>query len=231
MSIIIPHRFIERLTPSQAVDRIRVLIIGTFNPGEPDELILTSTHQKALQAIYNTPKYERFRKVRNFYDRPQNRFWAVMDRLDKPALFQCQGIQFKNPHGLKYYSGQDREVVYRRQQAFCQKHGIFISDVIRTIKTDDISKVYTKFRDADIDGMIDTTNTKQLEEIIDRFRPLQVILNVNEGPHIPNLSSHLRRIKAMAGICLRLVPSTSGAAGWSYGDLVKQWQSAITLKD
>jgi hypothetical protein len=80
MPIKIEHRFVSRLLPGKATKKIDVIIIGTFNPGPPVMHLLTDEERKEFAEIEKTLSYRRLNQVRNFYDRPQNRFWKIMDK-------------------------------------------------------------------------------------------------------------------------------------------------------
>lgn len=229
MSVKIPHRFLNRLLPGTGINTINYLILGTFNPGEPDTGLVTKEHHLALQLIFDTPKYKRFAEVSNFYDRPQNRFWGVMDRIDKPALYLEKGIDFKNLAGLKFFKGMDRVEVFNRQQAFCNKNALFISDLVCEITTTDFAAVYNNFSDAHIDGKVSGWNTPFLKELINRTKPRKIILNMSEGPAIPNISKHIQQIKQLSPAQIIVLPSTSGAAGYTYPELMASWSAAINL--
>lgn len=108
---IIPHRFIDRLLPADDDIEMRILIIGTFNPGAPIASTLSQEQLQRWNTIAETKKYKRFNLVRNFYDRPANRFWGIMDRLEHPALYREKGIMHKNFLGLKFFVKCDREMI------------------------------------------------------------------------------------------------------------------------
>jgi hypothetical protein len=87
MAIIIDHRFIDRLLPTTN-KKLRVLIIGTFNPGLPDRLKLTEDETIQFNSIESSEKFQKFNLVRNFYDRPQNRFWKIMDYFHNEEFYK-----------------------------------------------------------------------------------------------------------------------------------------------
>src|SRR5688500_14596289 len=96
MSLKITHRFLPRLTPQIECNKIKFLILGTFNPGEVTLDEISPTHSQALSRIYKSAKYRRFAEVLNFYDRPANRFWGVMDRIFNSSIFEELGFGYKH---------------------------------------------------------------------------------------------------------------------------------------
>lgn len=232
MPIAIPHRFIERLLPDVNTQTIRTLIIGTFNPGEVQDLQPLPPHQhNQLQLIYESSKYRRFAEVLNYYDRPSNRFWGIMDRLHQPRLYSENASDFQNINGLKHYKGANRQQVFARQQAFCHQHGIFITDFVREIQTDTFTNVYNNFKDMDIDPLVSTWNTPFLLQVIQQYQPQKVILNVNESRSIPRISEQIRIIKDTAGDSICPVSSTSGSAAGTYEELVREWAAALGIQN
>jgi hypothetical protein len=51
MAIIIPHRFLGRLTSTEGYGEINTIIIGTFNPGHPVISKLNATELKQFREI------------------------------------------------------------------------------------------------------------------------------------------------------------------------------------
>jgi hypothetical protein len=149
MAVIVPHRFLNRLVPDHNILFIRYLLIGTFNPGPPCENLLTDLEKREVRSIIESKQYKNISSVRNFYDRPSNRMWGTMDRLHKPSLYSMHGNKFRNINGLKYFKKLERDDVYLRQQAFCEEQGIFISDMIRSIKPKELAKIYSQFKDTE----------------------------------------------------------------------------------
>ena len=103
MAIYIPHRFLDRLTSTAGLERVNVMIIGTFNPGGPDLVQLTPHELADFEAINSTRKFQKFNEVMNFYDRPQNRFWKVMDYLHTPEFYADGNFKKRNLTGLKFF--------------------------------------------------------------------------------------------------------------------------------
>lgn len=125
MPIRIEHRFVIRLLPGEATEKINVIIIGTFNPAPPVTHLLTEEERKEFAKIEKTLSYIRLNQVRNFYDRPQNRFWKIMDRIHNATFYEDNHITTKNSNGLKYYTDMNRDSVFVRQQTFLPGQGNF----------------------------------------------------------------------------------------------------------
>lgn len=106
MAIIINHRFINRLTSTDNYEKINVVIVGTFNPGLPNVSKLNPTERAKYEEIEKSRKFKKFNQVKNFYDRPQNRFWKVMDYLNDKDFYSKNSIEKKNHNGLKFFSPQ-----------------------------------------------------------------------------------------------------------------------------
>jgi hypothetical protein len=229
MAIIVPHRFLDRLAPGGDVPRIRYLMIGTFNPGRPCNDQLTDEERVLVENIVEGAQYKKIDAVRNFYDRPANRFWGVMDRLHKPDLYQAHGVKHRNSNGLKYFATLKREEVYDRQQAFCRAQGVFISDIIRSIEPTSLAGIYKQFKDTDIDGCVRQWNTNQLLAAIEQYDPIKVIFSFKEGEAIPNISREMRRIKTQYPGKVVSLLSPSGAAGNDYASLIANWQEHIMM--
>ncbi|WP_029279236.1 hypothetical protein [Pedobacter borealis] len=132
----IPHRFLERLTASDNIKFISLLIVGTFNPGEPYLELLNDLELKEFSLIKENPKFKKFNLVKNFYDRPQNRFWKIMDIISNQSFYADKPLKTINRTGLKFYRKLDRDVVFEAQKSFCLKNGVFITDIVREIRTD-----------------------------------------------------------------------------------------------
>jgi len=230
MSVRIPHRFLERLEYTGGSGNIRVIILGSFNPGEPDMADLPEDYRAELNILFSTQKYRRFKQVQNFYDRPPNRFWGIMDRINNPDLYAKNGHKFRNIDGLKFFRGGDRDAVFLRQQCFCRANGIFISDVVKAISTIDFKNVYNNFSDVVVNKHVTEFNSDHLLELIAANPMAQVIFNVKESPLIPTISQQLHLLRDAAGTFRsHWMPSTSGAAGGRYEELLPSWQKAIQL--
>jgi hypothetical protein len=228
MSISIPHRFIDRLLPEDNLS-VKTVIIGTFNPGEPEISNISQQQKQHLGIIFSSKKHLHFREVKNFYDHPQNRFWGVMDRIANPEIYEKHGLGHKNLEGLKYFTGMNRDVVFKRQLQFCQKHGLLISDLVREVNTSEFEKVYNNFQDVDIDPFVSSWNTNALIELIQKNHAIRVIFNVNESSSIPVISQQIQIIKSTAPQNIFRVSSTSGAAGYTYEHLIPEWKMALNI--
>jgi len=189
---------------------------------------LRKEYAEELHQLYSTVKYQRFNQVRNFYDRPQNRFWGVMDRIHAPAIYEGNGQNYRNLNGLKFFKGCDRETVFLRQQKFCRDHGVFISDVVRAIATTDFRSVYDNFSDKVVDRSAVEFNTDHLIEIIRAYPNARVVFNVKESGMTPSINRELGLLKSEAGVVRsHWPPSTSGAAGNNYPALIPHWGKAL----
>jgi hypothetical protein len=112
MAIVIPHRFLGRLTSTEGMTKVNVVIIGTFNPGLPDLTHLNEEEMAQYGHISVGKKFIRVNQVKNFYDRPQNRFWKVMDHINTPDYYVGKSLKTINYQGLKFYSRMlDRQQV------------------------------------------------------------------------------------------------------------------------
>ena len=151
MSVRITHRFLNRLAYVGSPKAVRIIVLGSFNPGQPDLPNLPKKWADELHQLFSTPKYHRFNAVKNFYDRPANRFWGVIDRIHQPGLYEEHGIRFRNPNGLKFFKSNDRDAVFERQQAFCKANGIFISDIAKALQTSEFDSIFNNFSDIAVD--------------------------------------------------------------------------------
>jgi hypothetical protein len=229
MSVRIPHRFIGRLAYTDPPEGIQVIILGSFNPGEPDMATLPHEHADQLRQLFSTAKYRRFSQVRNFYDRPPNRFWGVMDRIRDPATYEQYGQKFRNSQGLKFFKGGDRDAVFQRQQEFCREKGIFISDVVKAVTTTEFRSIYDNFSDTSVNNWATEFNTAHLLEILHANRLVRVLFNIKKSRTTPAINQELAFLTAAAGPGrIHWLPSTSGAAGNQYDELVPQWKKALS---
>ena len=227
MAIIIPHRFADRLLPANRFTFIDTIIIGTFNPGHPDPLHLTESESKIFDEISKSKKFLKFDQVKNFYDRPQNRFWKVMDIIANESFYSQNHIKAKNLDGLKYYSKQNREATFERQSVFCRKNGVFITDIVRQIKPKTFENIYDNFPDKAIENSECTWNTRGILDTIIRFNPRRILINFSVSKTIPKISSEILKISGQYHDRVFPVLSTSGAAGNDYETLFSNWKSHI----
>lgn len=230
MPVRIPHRFFERLLYAGHPSDLRFIIIGTYNPGEPEMGHLSALHAENIRQLFSTEKYKKFSQIRNFYDRPPNRFWGIMDRINSPKLYKEHGQKFRNSEGLKFFRNGDREAVFVRQRTFCDRNGIFITDIVKAISTTDFKNVYNNFSDPVIDRCATEFNTDCLIEVIQANPSSHVLFNVGRPQATPVIGSQLCRIIEAAGKdrC-NWMPSTSGLAGGSYAKLLDAWQKVLRL--
>ncbi len=227
MSIHIKHRFSERLNSTEGIDKLNVIIIGTFNPGPPDENILSEKEKEEFELIKISKKFIRFSNVKNFYDRPQNRFWKVMDYINDREFYTSKPIRTINFNGLKYYYKiKDREAVFRRQKEFCIAKGILITDIVSTIEPSTFNNIYDNFPDSVIEKSKPTWNTEKIKQIIRNKNPEKVLINFKfEGNGTPNVKKQIREIiNEFPDKIVTSLKSTSGAAGNNYEDLIKNWK-------
>ena len=210
----------------QPEHKIKTVIIGTFNPGIPDRSKLDETEKVQFQQIESSEKFKKFNEVKNFYDRPQNRFWKILDYFHDKAFYAQNPLEARNPNGLKFYKsrGGTREKVYARQQEYCEKSGIFITDIVKRIRPVTFCDIYDNFPDTAIEKSDCDWNT---DGIINSFRPtnaVRIIVNfkLNEK-QIPRISSEINKIQKAFGDKVVNAFSTSGAAGFKYSELVENW--------
>lgn len=229
MAIVIPHRFTIRLLPDENIKSIRYLLIGTFNPGKPLEELLTPAERMLVDELLANKKYLRFEQVRNFYDRPSNRLWGLFDRLNNPQLYAKNGFTYRNYSGLKYYKGLDRDTVFLRQQSFCLKQGIFLSDLVTQIVPVEVTKIYNQFKDTDVDSCVTGWNTTGLLNLIKEYNPEKIIFNFKPANAIPKLSEQMDTItRKYPNKAINLL-SPSGAAAKKYDALVNDWKQHLNI--
>jgi hypothetical protein len=225
MPIIIDHRFINRLLPSPS-QSIKVVIIGTFNPGAPDLIKLTEAERIKFELIQSSEKFKKFNEVRNFYDRPQNRFWKVHDYLHNKVFYQKNSLDSINPNGLKFYykNGLTREDVYKKQVEYCDKKGIFITDIVKQLRPATFSNIYDNFPDTAIEKSDCDWTTELLLRSLNFHDPKRIIINfkLNER-QLPRISNEINKIKNVFRERVVSVLSTSGAAGNKYSELIENW--------
>ena len=102
MAIIIEHKFKDRLSTSDDKVQIRIIIIGTFNPGLPIESKLNETEKREFEEIKNSKKFKEFNRIKNFYDRSRNRFWKIMDIINNENFYN-NDFKKINKDGMKFY--------------------------------------------------------------------------------------------------------------------------------
>lgn len=223
----IPHRFIDRLLPNEYIEHISTLIIGTFNPGNPDFNLLTNQELQIFEAKSVTNKFQRFSAVRNFYDRPQNRFWKIMDLIANADFYKERHLNSKNKNGLKYYAGFERDLIFEYQKEFCRNYGVFLTDIVREIEPESFENIYDNFPDKGIENANCIWNTTGIISLIEQYQPNKIIFNFNVSKSIPKISTELVKIKIQYPEKVFSVLSTSGAAGNSYKDLREDWSQHI----
>jgi hypothetical protein len=226
MAITINHRFIDRLISTDNYDGINVLIIGTFNPGLPDFLKLNANERAEFDQIQKSKKFQKFNQVKNFYDRPQNRFWKVMDFINDKDFYSKNDIESKNHNGLKFYIGMDREKVFKRQCDFCLKNKILITDIAKTINPISFSDIYDNFPYTAIEKAFPIWNTDDIIKVIKDYNPNKALINFKaDSKSTPNICSEISKItKRFPNKLIPSLKSTSGAAGYKYHELVECWQ-------
>jgi hypothetical protein len=226
MAIEINHRFIDRLTSTDSYDKINVLIIGTFNPGLPDISKLSQTEKAQFNEIEKSKKFKKFNQVKNFYDRPQNRFWKVMDFINDRDFYSKNDIGNKNHDGLKFYVGMDRENVFKRQCDFCLQHKILITDIAKTINPISFLDIYDNFPDTAIEKAFPIWNTDDIIRIIQEHGLDKVLINFKaDSKSTPKISSEISKItNRFPDKLIPSLKSTSGAAGYKYHELIENWQ-------
>lgn len=225
MAIRIAHRFIERLLPTASTGPIRVLIIGTFNPAPPMVHLLTDLEKQQFASIEASKSYRRLSQVLNFYDRPQNRFWKIMDALHNPDFYKGHELGKKNPTGLKYYRGMNRQQVFDQQNNFCRTKGVFITDLVRVIEPASFADIYYGFPDRAIEQAPCDWNTPGIKNILQTYQPAKVLINLKSNMKtLPRLSAQIEAIKAICPDKAFHVTSTSGNAGYTYTELYNNWK-------
>jgi hypothetical protein len=216
----------DRLLPTAAVERIHVLIIGTFNPAPPLLHLLTQQEKQQFAAIEKTKSYIRLSQVKNFYDRPQNRFWKIMDAIHHTNFYMAKALKTKNPNGLKFYSGMDRNQVFARQNQFCMAKNVFITDLVRVIEPSSFANIYYGFPDKAIEQSPCEWNTNGIKNVIHTYQPTKVLINLKLNMKtLPRISAQLEQIKSGFPGRVFHVNSTSGNAGYTYSELLTNWKS------
>lgn len=234
MAIIIQHKFSSRLATFDDDAKISCLIIGTFNPGHPDEEKLNETERRQFDDIKKSKKYKDFQKIKNFYDRSKNRFWKVMDILDN-AAFYGDDYEKINKDGLKFYMtkvSMSRETTFQRQLSFCKNSEIFITDLVKLIEPVSFCEIYDNFPDTVIEKSNPTWNTPDIKKMIKKYSIKKILVNFDfEGKRTPNLKSQIKNIRDdFSNISIIRIMSPSGSAGNSYSDLLADWKKNIEIK-
>jgi len=226
MAIIINHRFIDRLTSTDNYNKIDVLIIGTFNPGLPDISKLSQIEKVQYNEIEKSKKFKKFNQGKNFYDRPQNRFWKVMDFINDKAFYSKNDIEIRNLNGLKFYVGMDREKVFKKQHDFCLQNKILITDIAKTINPSSFSHIYDNFPDTAIEKALPIWNTDDIIRVIQKYNPKKVLINFKaDSKSTPKICSEISKItNRFPDKLIPSLKSTSGAAGYKYDELIQNWQ-------
>jgi hypothetical protein len=226
MAIVINHRFIDRLTSIEGFEAINIIIIGTFNPGQPDLDKLNPTERAQFEEIRTSKKFIKFSQVKNFYDRPQNRFWKVMDVFNDSKFYLNNTVDTINFNGLKYYSGMDRSQVFERQKNFCKSKGILITDIAKTINPLSFCDIYDNFPDTAIERASPIWNTEEIIEVIKEHKPQKILINFkSNSKSTPKICSQIAKIsKYFPDRLVTSLKSTSGAAGFKYEELIEDWQ-------
>jgi hypothetical protein len=227
MAIKINHKFIERLSNNESNIEINTIIIGTFNPGLPIPTLLDETEKLQFNEISNSKKFKSFYQIKNFYDRPKNRFWKVFDILNDPKFYN-NNYDKVNPNGLKFYSSKatmDRDKTFQRQIKFCKEKKIQITDLVKTINPNSFCGIYDNFADTIIEQSNPEWNTESIKGMIRKYSPKRVLINFDfNGKSTPNLNTQINLIRSeFKSLEITRILSPSGAAGNSYNDLVQDW--------
>jgi hypothetical protein len=231
MAIEINHRFLNSLIPKEdEYSGIDVLIIGTFNPGLPDTQLMTKTEREDFKRIEKSTRFVNINSVMNFYDRPQNRFWGIMDRIANKEFYKKNGEKSRNRNGLKHFKGEDRSTVYKRQKKFCIANGIFITDIVYKISPASFSGIYENFSDTVIEKANPEFNTDKIVAIIEKYQPNKILVNFDfDSKSIPRISNEIRTIKNLNPVRTTSIMSPSGAAGRKYIELLPEWKKQIVM--
>lgn len=228
MAIIIPHRFKDRISPIDKKKSFEYIIIGTFNPGLPEIDKLSETEKRQFKEISEKPKFIKFNKVKNFYDRPQNRFWKVMDYINDPNFYENKNYSLKNYNGLKFYKEMDRNKVFENQKSFCKLKKILITDIVSEIKPISFCDIYDNFPDKAIENSECIFNTQNILRIINNNNIKKVIVNFKTNDKtIPKISAQINELKFKSNVDFKFAMSTSGAAGNSYENLILEWKKYL----
>lgn len=215
----IPHKFIDKLTPNGEISKINFLVIGTFNPGIPSLDMSSLTLDLQEKIIKNQSGL-------NFYDRPNNRFWGVIDRIFFKNEYSGVSKDFKRLEGLKYYKDlNDQKLVNQIQIDFCIKMGIFITDIVSKIAvdSDELHKIYDGFNDTHFDNSVFEWNTNNIIALIKQYNPKRVLFTFSKSKSIPEISKNVDHILTGNETRTFFLSSPSGNAKNSYLKLVDDW--------
>ena len=231
MAIKIQHKFIDKLYTSDKDIKIDIIIIGTFNPGNPLLELLDETEEKQFDEIKNSKKYKSFLQIQNFYDRSKNRFWKVLDILEN-SNFYSDDYNKINPNGLKFYSSKvkmDRQKTYERQIEYCKKKKIKITDLVTTIEPTSFCDIYDNFPDTVIEKSNPFWNTDCIKLMIQQYAPKKVLVNFDfNSKSTLKLNEQINELKReFKNLEITRILSPSGAAANSYIDLVNDWRNKL----
>lgn len=232
MAIIIEHKFKNRLSTSDDETQIRIIIIGTFNPGLPIETQLNETEKRQFDEIKNTMKFKEFNLIKNFYDRSRNRFWKILDIINNESFYNNDFKKIKED-GMKFYKKKNMDInkTFDKQENFCKTQGIFITDLVKSIEPISFCNIYDNFPDTIIEKSNPKWNTGEILAMIRKYNPTKVLVNFDyESKSIPGLSGQISEIKKeFPDLHLKRILSPSGSAGNSYEKLFNDWKQHITL--
>jgi hypothetical protein len=232
MAIKIKHKFIDRIFINDKKINIKIMIIGTFNPGKPIRKFLNEKEITQFTAISNLKKFQSFDQIMNFYDRPRNRFWKIMDILNIPTFYNTDYKKI-NPDGLKFYSSKNmtREKTYNRQIEFCKSRQIEITDLVSAINPISFSGIYDAFSDIVIEKSNPEWNTENIINMIRIYSPQKLLVNFDfESKSTPKLNEQLKIIMCkFPELEITRILSPSGAAANSYDELLNDWNDKFKL--
>lgn len=220
MAIRIPHKFQDRLAPGRGMESIKILIVGSFNPGVP---ILSEAEYKSLDNEYQR-SINKNQTGLNFYDRANNRFWGVLDRIYFNEDYLGKSEKYKRAEGLKLYKGLNTpERVFELQQQFCNDNKIFITDIVSEITVPKVQGIYNGFGDQLFDSFVSKWNTQNIEAIVETYRPRQILFTFSKSKSIPRISKNVQLILDKCPTNTFFLSSPSGNAKKSYSQLLNDW--------
>ncbi|MBX2977588.1 MAG: hypothetical protein KF721_15790 [Ignavibacteriaceae bacterium] len=150
-----------------------------------------------------------------------------MDYFNNTEFYTRYGTNTKSKEGLKFYSGMDRDSVFKKQENFCKQKGIFITDIVKEIKPKRFYGINDNFRDTEVDKAVLYWNTLEIIELINNCSLEKILLTFgNENNTIKNISLEIEKIedKLSKGLVISHLKSPSGAAGLSYDKIVEDWR-------
>ncbi len=226
----------DRLSTSNNKIKICCLIIGTFNPGEPDLAKLDATEKRQFESLSGSKKYKEFQKIHNFYDRSKNRFWKVLDILQNEEFYNSDFKKI-NPNGLKYYKTKvkmNAVNTYQKQQEFCKSEQIYITDLVKSINPISFCDIYDSFPDTIIEKSDPDWNTPDIIEMINNYSISKILVNFDfNSKSTPKLNGQISKIKEKFekpyDHVFRIM-SPSGAAQNTYEELVTDWKKHIEIQ-